>query len=502
MMSSSEDEMDPAVLPDSNELLDANGGAYENRHNERDRLRRLPHYNGWHFQAEHVYGYRVVHNVVRDSPRGQTLEAAMPAYLEQTDLHQEHAGSGYGRSGLTERGWPSDDAYRTDQKATLFDGVAEGEATSISNGYQLNQLGYGHQIAELRTQGGLIVSLSAEIKLATNSFVHTVTYDPPVNFVSDDGESRSLHLGPRGQTEAVLARETAVTGRWPTRHREQEVYRHFLRAYFEKKDKEVESRQPGANDAEPIAGPSKIRRHRLTSHTAEVQQETWNTGDDGVAQEINSRTAADDGRAEDERVLSAVELQETTSEADRAFWTEWYVDSDGHMHPRSDNEGHFSRSDNDFWNTDDEDAALADGLQAIELEDRAQEEAIGAYEAQGIYREIVGPTSEDKQALVDTERQAQDDVDATDADVDSVYEDARSQMGDEPSEHSLEASLPIAGTQLGRNTASGLTDRMRTRQSDHHGNHEPDDAYEADSEMHSTRRAALDQRSRERSLSR
>lgn len=69
------------------------------------------------------------------------------------------------------------------------------------------------------------------IRVATTSYNYTVSRDPVLSPTSKEQEPPVLHLGPRGQTEAVLARETALTGQWPTRDREREVYREFLALY-------------------------------------------------------------------------------------------------------------------------------------------------------------------------------------------------------------------------------------------------------------------------------
>nr|WP_191969740.1 hypothetical protein [Neorhizobium galegae] len=254
-------------------LQRTNGGTYGNRYNERSRFSRRSNYDGRDFEAEHIYGYRVVHNVERSSPAGRVLEAAMPAYLERTALHQQHAGSGYGRNSLTARGWPSDTAYRVDQKATLFDPIAESEGSSISNGYQLNQLGYGHQLAELYEQGRITTTISAEIEIATDSFFHTVICDPALRVVSDQGQIRNFQLGPRGQAEAFLARETIVTRKWPTQGREREIFGYFLRAYFEQAD-----RVPiDANNVETAPQLSNRRYVTTTSSAVDAQQEISHT---------------------------------------------------------------------------------------------------------------------------------------------------------------------------------------------------------------------------------
>ncbi|MGI8398237.1 virA/G regulated protein (plasmid) [Agrobacterium deltaense] len=212
-----------------------NIGTYGSRKNERARLAT----ETGKYESEHIFGFKVVHDTLRSTKEGRRLERPMPAYLECKELHRQHVGTGRGRTGLVGRGWPDDASYRSDQRATLSDPVASTEGATASNGYQLNQLGYAHQLAndglQSETPDGVIMPL----QVATTSYNYTVSRDPVLSSPSKEQASELLHLGPRGQTEAVLARETALTGRWPTREREQQVYREFLALYDVKKDLEA-----------------------------------------------------------------------------------------------------------------------------------------------------------------------------------------------------------------------------------------------------------------------
>ncbi|BCH68220.1 virA/G regulated protein (plasmid) [Agrobacterium vitis] len=212
-----------------------NIGTYGSRKNERARLAT----ETGKYESEHIFGFKVVHHTLRSTKEGRRLERPMPAYLECKELHRQHVGTGRGRTGLVGRGWPDDASYRSDQRATLSDPVASTESVTASNGYQLNQLGYAHQLAndglQCETPDGVIMPL----QVATTSYNYTVSRDPVLSSPCKDQTSELLHLGPRGQTEAVLARETALTGKWPTREREQKVYREFLALYDVKKDLET-----------------------------------------------------------------------------------------------------------------------------------------------------------------------------------------------------------------------------------------------------------------------
>ncbi|MDA5247535.1 virA/G regulated protein [Agrobacterium tumefaciens] len=214
-----------------------NIGTYGSRKNERARLAT----ETGKYESEHIFGFKVVHDTLRSTKEGRRLERPMPAYLECKELHRQHVGTGRGRTRLVGRGWPDDASYRSDQRATLSDPVASTEGATASNGYQLNQLGYAHQLAndglQSETPDGVIMPL----QVATTSYNYTVSRDPVLSPPSKEQAPELLHLGPRGQTEAVLARETALTGRWPTREREQQVYREFLALYDVKKDLEAKT---------------------------------------------------------------------------------------------------------------------------------------------------------------------------------------------------------------------------------------------------------------------
>ncbi|MVA22523.1 virA/G regulated protein [Agrobacterium vitis] len=204
-----------------------NIGTYGSRRNERARLAT----ETGQFESEHIFGFKVVHEVLRRTKEGRRLERPMPAYLECKELHRQHVGTGWRRSGLVGRGWTDDSSYRSDQRATLSDPVASAEGAAASNGYQLNQLGYAHQLAKDGLQSVSSDSVTMPIRVATTSYNYTVSRDPLLSPPSKEQEPPVLHLGPRGQTEAVLARETALTGQWPTRDREREVYGEFLALY-------------------------------------------------------------------------------------------------------------------------------------------------------------------------------------------------------------------------------------------------------------------------------
>ncbi|MGV1832230.1 virA/G regulated protein [Agrobacterium vitis] len=209
-----------------------NIGTYASRKNERARLAT----ETGKYESEHIFGFKVVHDTLRATKEGRRLERPMPAYLEYKELHRQHVGTGRGRTGLVGRGWPDDASYRADQRATLSDPVASAEGATASNGYQLNQLGYAHQLATHGLQSETPDGVTMPIQVATISYNYTVSRDPVLSPPSKEQAPPLLHLGPRGQTEAVLARETALTGKWPTLERESQVYQRFLALYDVKKD--------------------------------------------------------------------------------------------------------------------------------------------------------------------------------------------------------------------------------------------------------------------------
>ncbi|NTF72639.1 virA/G regulated protein [Rhizobium rhizogenes] len=209
-----------------------NIGTYGSRKNERARLAT----ETGKYESEHIFGFKVVHDTLRATKEGRRLERPMPAYLECKELHRQHVGTGRGRTRLVGRGWPDDASYRSDQKGTLSDPVASAEGVTASNGYQLNQLGYAHQLANDGLQSESPDGLTMPIQVATTSYNYTVSRDPVLSPPSKEQAPQLLHLGPRGQTEAVLARETALTGKWPTLERERQVYQQFLALYEIKQD--------------------------------------------------------------------------------------------------------------------------------------------------------------------------------------------------------------------------------------------------------------------------
>ncbi|MCZ7448300.1 virA/G regulated protein [Rhizobium rhizogenes] len=217
-----------------------NIGTYGSRRNERARLAT----ETGKYESEHIFGFKVVHDTLRATKEGRRLERPMPAYLECKELHRQHVGTGRGRTGLVGRGWPDDASYRSDQRATLTDPVASAEGATASNGYQLNQLGYAHQLAKAGLQSESPDGVTPPIHVATTSYNYTVSRDPILSPPSKEQEPQLLQLGPRGQTEAVLARETALTGRWPTIERESQVYREFLALYNAKKDLDTKPLRP------------------------------------------------------------------------------------------------------------------------------------------------------------------------------------------------------------------------------------------------------------------
>ncbi len=210
----------PLQRPDPNSK-----GTYGDREHEKTRLG-IPTGSGTH-QSEHTVPFGALHS---NRPQKSTEESAMPAYHEATPLHRAHAGTGPSskdsEARLDKTGWPSSKAYRNDQRTALQDPVARQEGTSLSNATQLNQLGYGQQRAhEARQNPGQ--PLSPPNQKASNSYDNTIAHDPGLKHDVPGLGTVTDHLGPRGQAEAVLARETQISGQYPTVERENEVRKHF-----------------------------------------------------------------------------------------------------------------------------------------------------------------------------------------------------------------------------------------------------------------------------------
>ena len=203
-------------------------GTYGDREKEKERLE-IQTGSGTH-QSEHVVGYSVLHG--GDRRNNRPTENAMPAYHEQTGPHRAHAGTGSSSNPTGDRadrtGWPSSADYRNDQRAAMQDPIARRDGTSVSNAVQLNQLGYGQQRDHEMRQTS---SRPPADSKADNSYNNMIRNDPPIaHTIPGTGPGTGPatdRLGPRGQAEAVLARETQVTGRYPTPEREAEVRKMF-----------------------------------------------------------------------------------------------------------------------------------------------------------------------------------------------------------------------------------------------------------------------------------
>ncbi|SDO11000.1 hypothetical protein [Ensifer sp. YR511] len=201
-------------------------GTYGNRENERNRLGIGP---AGDFEAEHILPYNALHrNVSRKSRGAKALEKKMPAYLEVKKHHRKHPATGNTGKDRVEAGWPTGDSCRTDMGAMLSDPVARAEGTSASNIYQISALGYAAVLAEMRLQSDTALGATYQIRVATVSYNHTVKSNPALELPGGSRGRETLRLDPNGQAEAVLAREAATTGRWPSRERQLEVYSHFL----------------------------------------------------------------------------------------------------------------------------------------------------------------------------------------------------------------------------------------------------------------------------------
>jgi hypothetical protein len=219
----------PIQLTTKRKRDDANSteGTYAGRENEKKRLGIVTG-SGTH-ESEHIVGFDVAHpDEIRKKSR--EAEGGMPAYYEVRKYHRGHAGTGSsGREEPTDRekarkwaderderakktGWPSSADYRRDQRTTLTDPVARKEGTSLSNAYQLNQLGYAHQweSAGVRPSGD-------EADKANDSYNYMVRIDPGLEH-SLTGTPVTDYLGPHGQAEAYLARKTVLSGKRPTQN--------------------------------------------------------------------------------------------------------------------------------------------------------------------------------------------------------------------------------------------------------------------------------------------
>ncbi len=199
-------------------------GTYGNRENERNRLGIGPAGN---FEAEHILPYNALHKgIPRKSNRA--LEKKMPAYLEVKEYHRNHPATGNTGTDRVEGGWPTGDSCRTDMRAMLFDPVARTQGTSVSNIYQINQLGYAHVFAEMGRQSDDPLGATYQMRVATVSYNHTVKSNPAIQLSGGAQSNETLRLDPKGQALAVLAREAATKGKWPSHERMLEVYDHFL----------------------------------------------------------------------------------------------------------------------------------------------------------------------------------------------------------------------------------------------------------------------------------
>jgi hypothetical protein len=202
-------------------------GTYAGRENEKKRLGIVT--GSRTHESEHIVGFAVAHpNEIRKKSREP--EGQMPAYYEVKEYHRGHPGtgsSGRERPADSEEaaewekeraerakktGWSSSSDYRRDLRTTLTDPVARKEDTSLSNAYQLNQLGYAHlwASADVRPSGD-------EVDKANDSYNNMVSIDPGLEH-SLTGTPVTDYLGPHGQAEAYLTRKIGLSGKWPTQN--------------------------------------------------------------------------------------------------------------------------------------------------------------------------------------------------------------------------------------------------------------------------------------------
>jgi hypothetical protein len=208
-------------------------GTYAGREAEKTRLGIQT--NSKTHQSEHVIGYSSAQDVKRDSAAGRQLEGPMPAYHETLGMHADHAGTGTWGTGTNssksdktkeraERtGFTSSQQYREHQRAALTDPTARADGANASNALQLNQLGYAHQY---RAQERVSGQPHTPDPKANDSYANMVVHDPAWTHSLNGGQTTE-HLGPHGQAEALLARETATSGNWPTQERIDEALKRF-----------------------------------------------------------------------------------------------------------------------------------------------------------------------------------------------------------------------------------------------------------------------------------
>ena len=208
-------------------------GTYGGREDEKTRLGIQTGSNT--HQSEHPIGYSSAQDVDRRSSDGRRLEGPMPAYHETLGMHRDHAGTGTWGSGKDSSGtdktkeraertsFASSQQYREHQRAALTDPVARADGANASNALQLNQLGYAHQYRAQERASGQPYSPDPK---ANDSYAHMVGHDPAWTHSLNGGQTTE-HLGPHGQAEASLARETAASGSWPTQERIDEALKQF-----------------------------------------------------------------------------------------------------------------------------------------------------------------------------------------------------------------------------------------------------------------------------------
>ncbi len=180
--------------------------------------------SGTSHQSEHPLGYAAAHpDVERKSKEGRATENSMPAYQEVLGLHRDHAGTGTGTRPLGREGtgWDRAENYRQDQKAVLHDPVARHEGTTLSNAYQLNQLGYAQQMAHSGKQFAN-KPVHEDTQKSNLSYANMIKHDQPQKYRVNGSEVMD-RLGPHGQAESLLAREMAHSGQWPTPGRTDEA---------------------------------------------------------------------------------------------------------------------------------------------------------------------------------------------------------------------------------------------------------------------------------------
>jgi hypothetical protein len=159
-------------------------------------------------ESEHTIGFEPLNRSSGlkrgKGKRARWLENKAFAYQEVKGLHRAHIGTG--TRGTEDASGFNSESYREAQRSLV-------ESGDVSSAVQINQLGYAFD-PNFRTQVA-----TDEGEAATDSYNEMVGAMDEVTYAEGD-EDENVAIDARQRVEMYLARQVAITGRYPTKEEE------------------------------------------------------------------------------------------------------------------------------------------------------------------------------------------------------------------------------------------------------------------------------------------